>query len=76
MSGDPFPFPGEINTPEKAAQRDRILKTRYWQVGGGVSYGIGRSDVFVSYQRYVWGRDAHAGQVFGAGASWYFGLPD
>ena len=76
QSGDPFPFPGEFNTPERASQRDRILKTHYWQVGGGLSYAVGGSDVFVSYQRYVSGTDAHAGQVFGAGATWYFGLPD
>lgn len=75
-TGIPFLFPGELNTPERFAHRDRLQKTHYVQVGGGLAYSIGRSDVFVSYQKYVWGRDAHDGHVFGAGATWYFGLAD
>lgn len=75
VTGDPFGFPGELNTPERYAQRDRVQRTNYWQLGGGLSYSIGRADVFVSYSNYVWGRDAHNGQIFGAGVTWYFGLP-
>ena len=69
-------FPGELNTPERRAQGDRLRKVHYRQVGGGLAYSMGRTDVFLSYQKYVWGRDAHDGQVFGAGVTWYFGLPD
>ena len=75
-SGDPFLFPGELNTPERQSQRDRVQKTQYWQLGGGLAYSIGRADVFASYSKYIWGRDAHAAQVFGAGVSVFFGLPD
>lgn len=77
-TGIPFPFPGELisfSNP-RYAQRDRVQKTHYWQLGGGLAYSMGPADVFLSYQKYVWGRDAHDGQVFGAGATWYFGFPD
>lgn len=74
-TGNPFAFPGELNTPERYAQRDRVLRTHYWQLGGGLSYSMGRADAFVSYSNYIWGRDAHNGQIFGAGVTWYFGLP-
>jgi hypothetical protein len=76
LTGNPFPFPGELNSPERLAQRDRVLRTNYWQLGGGLSYSFGSVDVFASYSAYVWGRDAHDGQVFGAGATWYFGFPE
>lgn len=66
------PFPGELNTPERYAQRDRLIKSHYWQLGGGVSYSLGPVDVFGSYMKYIWGRDAHNGQVFTAGTTWYF----
>lgn len=75
LTGTPFPFPGELNTADRYAQRDRVLSVRYWQLGGGVSHSAGPVDVFLSYSKYVWGRDSHNGQVFGAGATWYFGLP-
>jgi len=75
-TGNPFPFPGELNTPARQAEADRILKVRYMQVAGGLAFNTGPVDLFVSYTKYVWGRDAHNGQVFGAGVSWYFGLPE
>lgn len=71
-TGNPFFPPGEINTPQRSAQRDRLLKTRYWQVAGGLSYSAGPADLFASYSKYVWGRDAHDGQVYTVGATWYF----
>jgi len=75
-TGNPLPFPGELNTTERRAEADRILKVRYMQVAGGLAFNAGPVDLFVSYTKYVWGRDAHNGQVFGAGVSWYFGLPE
>ena len=74
-SGNPFFPPGELNTPARFAQRDRLLQTKYWQAGGGVSYSAGPVDVFASFSKYVWGRNAHNGQVYNVGASWYFHLP-
>ena len=45
------------------------------ELPGTLSFNAGPVDLFVSYSKYVWGHDAHNGQVFGAGVSWYFGLP-
>ena len=75
-TGNPFRFPGELDTPERWAERDRLLRVRYMQVGGDVSFNVGPFDLFASYTKYVWGRDAHNGHVLGAGATWYFGLPE
>lgn len=74
VTGIPFRFPGEFNTPERAAERDRLQRVRYMQVAGGLSYSAGPVDVFASFAKYVWGRDAHNGQVYNLGATWYFGL--
>jgi hypothetical protein len=73
-TGNPFPFPGELAPigGEKWLQRDRLLATRYWQLGGGLSYSLGPFDVYASYSNYVWGRDAHNGQAFNLGTTWYF----
>lgn len=70
-TGNPFPVPGELNTPQRFAQRDRLLQANYWQLGGGVSYSAGPIDVFASFSKYVWGRNAHNGQDFNVGATWY-----
>lgn len=78
VTGTPFPLFGELGPigSERFAQRDRVQRSHYWQLGGGIAYSIGRTDLFASYSTYVWGRDAHDGQVFGAGVTWYFGLPE
>lgn len=73
-TGNPFPLPGELNTPERLAQRDRLISTQYWQAGGGLSYSIGQVDVFVSIMKYVWGRNAHNGHSYTVGSTWYFDL--
>jgi hypothetical protein len=67
-------FPGEVNTPERLAEHDRIMRDNYWHVGGGVSYSFSRMDVFASYIAYVGGTDTHAGRAFTAGISWPFEL--
>lgn len=71
-TGDPFPFPGELNTPERFEQRDRLLRTNYWQTAGGVAYSTGAVDYFASVTKYVWGRDAHNGYALTFGTTWYF----
>ena len=73
-SGHPFPIPGELNTPALMAQRDRLIRSNWWQAGGGLAYSMGKVDLFGSITKYVWGRDAHNGQVYGFGATWYFDL--
>jgi hypothetical protein len=75
-SGNPFPLPGELNTPERLAQADRLIKTKYWQAGAGLAYSLGPTDVFGSFMKYVWGRDAHNGWVYNAGVTWYFDFSD
>lgn len=50
------------------------IRTNYWQVGGGVSYSAGPVDLFASVTKYVWGRDAHNGQAYTVGSTWYFDL--
>jgi len=69
-----LPFPGEVNTPERLAQHDRIMRDNYWHVGGGVSYSFPRMDVFASYTAFVGGTDTHAGKAFTVGISWPFQL--
>jgi hypothetical protein len=74
-TGNPFFPPGELNTPERFAQRDRLIRTNYWHAGGGMSYSLGPVDVFASIEKYVSGTDTHNGQAYTAGATWYFHLP-
>ena len=73
-TGHPFLVPGELNTAERFAQRDRLLRANYLQVGGGLAYAAGAVDVFASFAKYVWGRNAHNGQDYNVGATWYFRL--
>ena len=74
VTGVPFQFPGELNTPERQVQRDRLIRTNYWHLEGGVAYSAGPLDLFVSATKYIWGRDAHNGQAYTAGTTWYFDL--
>lgn len=74
VSGQPFPLPGELNTPERVAQRDRLIRTHYWHLAAGASFSAGPADLFAGYTKYVWGRDAHNGHAFTFGTTWYFEL--
>ena len=53
----------------KAERGAPLAKLTTMRVGGP-------ADLFATYSRYIWGRDAHKAQIFGAGVSVYFGLPD
>ena len=75
-TGNPFPPPGEIDTPERRAEADRALHVKLMQLGGGLSVNLGQVDVYASYTKYIWGRDAHNSRVFGLGATWYCGMPE
>lgn len=72
LSGIPFPFPGELNTPDRFAQRDRILRTNYFHLAGGVAYTAGPVDLFAGITKYVSGTDTHNGKAYTLGATWYF----
>jgi len=75
-TGNPFFPPGELNTPELFAQRDRILRVNNWKVGGGLAYSASPVvDVFAAFTKFVSGTDSHNGQAYTVGATWYFGLP-
>jgi hypothetical protein len=73
ITGRPFFPPGDYaGRPALFAQRDRVGRVKYLQVGGGLSYDVGPADVFAAVSSYVWGRDAHDGEVYTVGATWYF----
>jgi hypothetical protein len=67
-------FPGEVNTPERLYQHDRLLRDNHWRVGGGASYSFSRMDVFASFSAFAGGTDAHTGRVLTFGISWPFQL--
>jgi hypothetical protein len=71
-TGHPFFPPGELNTPQRFAQRDRVLSTQYWHAGGGITYSAGPADIFVAVTKYINGRNTHNGQVYTVGSTWYF----
>lgn len=66
--------PGDVNTPERLDQHDRLLRDNNWRVGGAASYSLSRADVFASYIEYVRGTDTHAGRALTVGVSWPFEL--
>ncbi len=70
--GAALPWPGEVDTPERLFQHDRLLKDNNWRAGAGVAYSLPQFDVFGSYVDYVAGTDSHAGHVFTVGVSWPF----
>jgi len=76
LFGSPPPasleFPGEVDTPERLLQHDRLLRDNYFHAGGGISYAFPRMDVFASYIAFVSGTDTHAGRALTLGVSWPF----
>ncbi len=72
VSGIPFGLPGELNTPERFAQRDRLGRVNYFHLGGGLAYTAGPVDVFAGITRFMSGTDTHDGQAYNLGATWYF----
>jgi len=66
--------PGEVNTPERLAQHDRLLRDNSTHVGATVTYLLPKVDVFGSYRAFVSGTDAHAGRAWTTGISWPFDL--
>jgi hypothetical protein len=76
--GSPAPsslvFPGDINTPERLLEHDRLLQDNNFRPGGGFSYAFPGVDVFASYIAYVSGANSHAGRALTLGVSWPFTL--
>jgi hypothetical protein len=71
-SGDPFVPLGEVNTPERVEQHDRLLRDNNFRIGASVAYSMDRMDVFVSYIQLLRGTDSHGGRAITAGVSWPF----
>jgi hypothetical protein len=71
---DALPFPGDVNTPERMFQHDRLLRDNNWRLGAGITYSMRQMDVFASYIEFVRGTDSHAGRAFTTGISWPFEL--
>jgi hypothetical protein len=67
-------FPGEVNTPERLFQHDRLMRDNNFHAGGGVSYSFPQLDVFTFYNAFVSGTDTHAGRALTVGVSWPFEL--
>jgi len=71
--GDPV-FPGDVDTPEKLFQHDRLLRDNNFKAGGGLAYSFEKFDLFASYLAYVSGTDSHAGNALTVGFSVPFHL--
>jgi hypothetical protein len=69
-----LPFPGDVNTPERMFEHDRLLRDNNWRLGAGITYSMTRFDVFASYVEFVRGTDSHGGRAFTVGVSWPFEL--
>jgi hypothetical protein len=72
VSKVPFDFPGEVNTPERMFEHDRLLRDNNFRIGGSVAYSFDRMDVFFSYFELLRGSDSHGGRAITAGVSWPF----
>ena len=48
------------------------LRSAYWHLADGAAYSTSLADLFVSIEKYVWGRDAHDGIAYTVGSTWYF----
>ena len=70
----PLPFPGEVGpSGPRFEEHDRLLRDNHASVGGGLAYSLAKADLFAAVVVYVSGTDAHDGQSFTLGATWYFG---
>ena len=69
-----LPFPGDVNTPERMFEHDRLLRDNNLRLGASIAYSLPQLDVFASYVEFVRGTDSHAGRAFTAGISWPFEL--
>jgi hypothetical protein len=69
-----LPFPGDVNTPERMFEHDRLLRDNNWRLGAGITYSMRQMDLFASYVEFVRGTDSHAGRALTAGVGWPFEL--
>jgi hypothetical protein len=67
-----FPFPGDVTTPQRYQEHDRLLRDNHWHVGGGALYSFSQWDVFGSFIEFIAGTDTHAGRAWTFGTIWHF----
>ena len=68
-------FPGDVNTPDRVLEHDRLLRDNAFHLAGAASYSFEAVDIFAQYLAYVSGSDTHAGHVVSGGGTWYFNRP-
>ena len=71
-SGDPFQPPGEVNSPERLYEHDRLLRDNNFRLGFGVSFSTSKFDLFGSYIELLRGTDTHGGRAITGGISFPF----
>lgn len=54
-------------------EHDQLLRDNHTKLGAGLTYALDRMDLFAAVSMYVSGTDAHDGQSFTVGATWYWG---
>ena len=55
--------PGEVNTPERFENHDRLLRENWTHIGTEASFRWGITRLFASYTYVVMGTDAHSGHA-------------
>lgn len=69
-----LPVPGDLNTPARIAEHDRLLRDNRVHVGAEVSRRVRQVDVFASFAHFLSGTDTHAGRAVMVGATLPFRL--
>ncbi|HKS66510.1 MAG TPA: hypothetical protein VJR26_04675 [Candidatus Acidoferrales bacterium] len=55
-------FPADLTTPEITLTHERLLKAKYWHVGGGGAYALSRkTEIGADVVFFVAGSDTHYG---------------
>jgi hypothetical protein len=72
LPGSTLVGPGDIDTPERVAEHDRLLRDNWMHLGAGVTFRIAGQHAFVTYRHFVRGTDPHAGRAVTAGLVWPF----
>ena len=67
-----LPPPGDVNTPERLFEHDRLLRDNNWHPGVGATYSFERMEVFGTYVHYATGTDTHSGRALTFGVSFPF----